>query len=150
MLPTVLRCARPISTSLALSRPLVHFRPLMDPDPNRPVERSIRSKLTDMLQPDHLEVHNESHMHAVPPGSESHFRVLVVSSQFEGLPLIKRHRLVNEALKEELSSCVHALAIQAKTPEQWGSNPALAKSPPCMGGSRGDHTVEEKLKGGRE
>uniref|UniRef100_A0A3B4TQJ4 BolA family member 1 n=1 Tax=Seriola dumerili TaxID=41447 RepID=A0A3B4TQJ4_SERDU len=102
----------------------------------RPVERAIRTKLTNTLKPDHLEVHNESHMHAVPPGSESHFRVLVVS----------RHRLVNDALKEELSSCVHALAIQAKTPEQWGSNPTLAKSPPCMGGSRGDHTMEEKLK----
>ncbi|XP_038566612.1 bolA-like protein 1 [Micropterus salmoides] len=150
MLPTVLRCARPISTSLPLSRPLAHFRPHMDPDASRPVERAIRTKLTANLKPDHLEVHNESHMHAVPPGSESHFRVLVVSSQFEGLPLIKRHRLVNEALKEELSSCIHALAIQAKTPEQWGSNPTLAKSPPCMGGSRGDHTVEEKLEAGRE
>ncbi|KAG8009830.1 Synaptic vesicle glycoprotein 2A [Nibea albiflora] len=150
MLPSVLRCARPISTSLALSRPLAHFRPHMDPDPSRPVERAIRAKLTDQLKPDHLEVHNESHMHAVPPGSESHFRVLVVSSLFEGLPLIKRHRLVNEALKEELSTCVHALAIQAKTPEQWGSNSTIAKSPPCMGGSKGDHTVEEKLKAGRE
>uniref|UniRef100_A0A3Q0SLH3 BolA-like protein 1 n=1 Tax=Amphilophus citrinellus TaxID=61819 RepID=A0A3Q0SLH3_AMPCI len=150
MLPSVLRCARPISSQLALTRPLVHISPHMDPDPSRPVERAIRTKLTDELKPDHLEVHNESHMHAVPPGSESHFRVLVVSSKFEGLPLIQRHRLVNEALKAELSSCVHALAIQAKTPEQWWSNPTLAKSPPCMGGSRGDHTVEEKLKAGRD
>lgn len=116
----------------------------------RPVENAIRTKLTNALQPEHLEVHNESHMHAVPSGSESHFRVLVVSSQFEGLPLIKRHRLVNEALKEELSSCVHALAIQSKTPEDWGKNSTLAKSPPCMGGSKGDHTVQEKLKTGRE
>ncbi|XP_030605819.1 bolA-like protein 1 [Archocentrus centrarchus] len=150
MLPSVLRCARPISSQLASTRPLVHISPHMDPDPSRPVERVIRTKLTDELKPDHLEVHNESHMHAVPPGSESHFRVLVVSSKFEGLPLIQRHRLVNEALKAELSSCVHALAIQAKTPEQWRSNPTLAKSPPCMGGSRGDHTVEEKLKAGRD
>lgn len=150
MLPSVLRCARPISISPALNRSLAHFTPHMDPDPSRPVERAIRTKLTNTLKPDHLEVHNESHMHAVPPGSESHFRVLVVSSQFEGLKLIQRHRLVNEALKEELSTCVHALAIQAKTPEQWGSNPTLAKSPPCMGGSRGDHTMEEKLKAGRD
>ncbi|XP_039974029.1 bolA-like protein 1 [Xiphias gladius] len=150
MLPGVLSCIRPVSISPALSRPLAHFRAHMDPDPSRPVERAIRTKLTNRLKPDHLEIHNESHMHAVPPGSESHFRVLVVSSQFEGLPLIQRHRLVNEALKEELSSCIHALAIQAKTLEQWGSNPDLAKSPPCMGGSRGDRTVEEKLKAGRE
>ena len=148
MLPSIRRCARPISASIALVRPLAHFRPHTDPSMSRPVETAVRTKLTDALKPDYLEVHNESHMHAVPPGSESHFRVLVVSSQFDGLPLIKRHRLVNEALKEELSSCIHALAIQAKTPEQWGSNPSVVKSPPCMGGSKGDHTMEEKLKPG--
>ena len=114
------------------------------------METAIRTKLTGALVPAHLEVHNESHMHAVPPGSESHFRVLVVSASFDGLSLIQRHRLVNEALREELSSCVHALAIQAKTPAQWGSNPSVAKSPPCMGGSKGDHSVEVKLAAGRE
>lgn len=141
---------RPTSTALALIRPLTYVRRHMELDSRRPVENAIRLKLTNALQPECLEVHNESHMHAVPPGSESHFRVLVVSSQFEGLPLIKCHRMVNEALKEELSSCIHALAIQAKTPEQWKRNSTLAKSPPCMGGSKGDHTVDEKLKAGRE
>ncbi|XP_053743691.1 bolA-like protein 1 [Synchiropus splendidus] len=144
MLSRLHRCVQSSYTSL--SRDLLH----MAPDPHRPVETAIRTKLGDSLKPEYLEVHNESHMHAVPPGSESHFRVLVVSPQFEGLSLIQRHRLVNEALKVELSTCVHALAIQAKTPAQWGSNPTLAKSPPCMGGSKGDHTVEEKLKSGRE
>lgn len=119
-------------------------------DPSRPVESAIRAKLAQALEPDHLEVMNESHMHAVPPGSESHFRVLVVSRRFEGLSLLQRHRLVNEALREELSTLVHALAIQAKTPQQWDSNPALAKSPPCMGGSKHDNTVADKLKAGRE
>ena len=122
----------------------------MELDSRRPVENTIRIKLSDAFKPECLEVHNESHMHAVPPGSESHFRVLVVSSQFEGLPLIKCHRLVNEVLKEELSSCIHALAIQAKTPEQWKRNRTLAQSPACLGGSKGDHAVEEKLKAGRE
>jgi len=139
-----------VYTTVASKRSLANFRPHMDPEPSRPVERAIRTKLSNILEPEHLEVHNESHMHAVPPGSESHFRVLVVSPRFDGLSLIQRHRLVNEALREELSTCVHALAIQAKTPQQWGSNPTLAKSPQCMGGSRGDHTVEEKLKAGRE
>ncbi|MEQ2247403.1 BolA-like protein 1 [Ilyodon furcidens] len=150
MLPSVSRCTRHITVSLSVTRSLAHFRPHMDPDPNRPIERTIRTKLTDKFKPDHLEVHNESYMHAVPPGSETHFRVLVVSSQFVGLPLIQRHRLVNEVLKEELSSCVHALAIQAKAPEQWAMDPTLGKSPPCMGGSKGDPTVEEKLKAGRD
>ncbi|XP_046891662.1 bolA-like protein 1 [Hypomesus transpacificus] len=150
MLSTVIRSARHISTTSTFTRTLAHFKPHMDVNPNRPVERTIRTKLTQALEPAHLEVHNESHMHAVPSGSESHFRVLVVSPRFDGLSLIQRHRLVNEALSEELRTCVHALAIQAKTPQQWGSNPSLAKSPPCMGGSRGDHTVEEKLKTGQE
>ncbi|XP_034030132.1 bolA-like protein 1 [Thalassophryne amazonica] len=145
MLPSVLRCVRPVFASR-----LSHFRSHMDPDSGRPIERTIRSKLTEALKPEHLEVHNESHMHSVPPGSESHFRVLVVSSQFEGLSLLQRHRLVNEALHEELSSYIHALAIQAKTPQQWESNPTPAKSPACMGGSKGDHTMEEKLKAGSE
>lgn len=146
MLPSL----RPISTALAFSRPLVHFRAHMEPNPERPVERAIKTKLISSLEPQHLEVHNESHMHAVPPGAESHFRVLVVSLRFEGLSLIKRHRLINEALRDELSSSVHALAIQAKTPQQWSSNPMVAKSPPCMGGSRGDQTMEGKLKAVRE
>ncbi|KAJ3597496.1 hypothetical protein NHX12_001019 [Muraenolepis orangiensis] len=156
MLARLLLCTRPVITTPstllpALTRPLAHSTPHMDPGSGeRPVETAIRTKLTAALGPEHLEVHNESHMHAVPPGSESHFRVLVVSPRFDGLPLIQRHRLVNEVLRQELSGCVHALAIQAKTPTQWGGDRSVAKSPPCMGGSKGDRTVEEKLAAGRE
>ncbi|XP_020790132.1 bolA-like protein 1 isoform X2 [Boleophthalmus pectinirostris] len=132
-------CVRTLCTRL------LHSRPLMASDPSCPVETSIRAKLTGALQPEHLEVHNESHMHAVPPGSESHFRVLVVSPCFEGLSLLQCHRLVNDTLKEELSTRVHALAIQAKTPQQWAKDPSLGKSPGCLGGSKGDHTVQQKL-----
>ncbi|XP_026780479.3 bolA-like protein 1 [Pangasianodon hypophthalmus] len=135
------------SSSVALSSSRGSSR-LMEAASSRPVEASIRTKLTQGLEPEHLEVLNESHMHAVPPGSESHFRVLVVSSRFEGLSLLQRHRLVNETLSHELSTSVHALAIQAKTPEQWSSNPSVAKSPPCLGGSKHDSTVAEKLKSG--
>ncbi|KAG8449875.1 hypothetical protein GDO86_016520 [Hymenochirus boettgeri] len=74
----------------------------------KPVEHSIRSKLTESLNPSHLEVHNESHMHAVPKDSETHFKVVVVSDSFSGKSLIQRHRLVNELLKEELAGSVHA------------------------------------------
>ncbi|KAG9345278.1 hypothetical protein JZ751_009824 [Albula glossodonta] len=148
MLPSVLRSSRPVINTFAFSRQTARFWPQMDP--GRPVESAIRVKLTQALEPEHLEVMNESHMHAVPPGSESHFRVLVVSQRFEGLSLLQRHRLVNETLREELSTLIHALAIQAKTPQQWDSNRSLAKSPPCMGGSKHDHTVSDKLKAGRE
>lgn len=141
------RCfGRSSSALLSSSRPLSAHH--MEAASTRPIEASIRTKLTQGLAPEHLEVLNESHMHAVPPGSESHFRVLVVSSRFEGLSLLQRHRLVNETLSHELSTSVHALAIQAKTPQQWSSDPSLAKSPPCLGGSKHDSTVTEKLKSG--
>ncbi|XP_077576335.1 bolA-like protein 1 isoform X1 [Stigmatopora nigra] len=138
MLASVLRYSRPVLLCRSL-----HM------DPSRPVEGAIFAKLTAAFQPEHLEVRNESGAHAVPPGSESHFRVMVVSERFRGLTPLQRHRLVNETLKEELSARVHALAIQAKTPDQWRQDPAVARSPPCAGGSRGDATVEEKLKAGR-
>lgn len=55
----------------------------------KPVENLIRTKLSKMLDIKHLDVINESYMHNVPPGSETHFKVVVVSEQFDGLPLIK-------------------------------------------------------------
>lgn len=53
------------------------------------VESSIRSKLQSSLQTTHLDVINESYMHNVPKGAETHFKVVVVSDKFEGLPLLK-------------------------------------------------------------
>jgi len=51
---------------------------------------------------------------------ETHFNVIIVSDEFEGVSLIDRHRFVNECLREELEEKgVHALSIKAKTPKQW-------------------------------
>jgi len=62
--------------------------------------------------------------------------VTVVSPKFEGLMLIKRHRLVNEALREELKQ-VHALALHTLTPEEWFEKAGkVADSPPCEGGGK--------------
>ncbi|MCA9706528.1 MAG: BolA/IbaG family iron-sulfur metabolism protein, partial [Myxococcales bacterium] len=97
------------------------------------VQQQIHDKLVDALGPTALEVINESHRHS-GPATESHFKVVVVSARFEGVPLLRRHRLVNETLADELSSGVHALSIVAYTPAQWvergGEVPA---SPPCRG-----------------
>ena len=105
------------------------------------VESAIREKLLEALQPVHLDILNESSGHGgYFPGKESHFKVVVVSSKFEkeeggkGIPLIKRHRMVNECLAKELEGAIHALSIVAKTPKQWEANPTVAKSPPCRGG----------------
>lgn len=56
---------------------------------NNIIQESIRTKLQTTLETVHLDVINESYMHNVPKGSETHFKVVVVSKQFEGLPLIK-------------------------------------------------------------
>jgi BolA protein len=56
---------------------------------SKPVERSIHKKLMETLNPVHLDIFNESYMHNVPPGSETHFKVVVVSEKFDNLPLIK-------------------------------------------------------------
>jgi stress-induced morphogen len=100
------------------------------------VHETIEKKLGEALHPVHLEVVNESGMHSVPPGSETHFKVLVVSPAFEGLGLVDRHRRVNEALRDELRRSVHALSIRALTPAQWGEGQAALPSPPCLGGSK--------------
>uniref|UniRef100_A0A8C8RKU7 BolA-like protein 1 n=1 Tax=Pelusios castaneus TaxID=367368 RepID=A0A8C8RKU7_9SAUR len=104
----------------------------------KPVESSIRSKLLQALHPVHLEVHNESSLHAVPKGSETHFKVVIASQRFAGMPLLQRHRLVNEILQAELAGPVHAISIQAKTPQQWEENPNVSRSPACLGGSKHD------------
>ncbi|XP_058467557.1 bolA-like protein DDB_G0274169 isoform X2 [Malaya genurostris] len=101
----------------------------------KPIESAIREGLISKLTPVHLEIVNESYMHNVPKGAETHFKVLVVSDRFEGLPLIKRHRLVNEIVKDKLEgNFVHALSIEAKSPSQWNESYKLDPSPNCRGG----------------
>jgi BolA protein len=101
------------------------------------VQQILETKLAEALQPEFLSVVNESSGHNVPRGSETHFRVLVVSTAFDGVPLVGRHRLVNAALAQELRSGVHALAIDALTPDQWRARGAesLTASPACQGGN---------------
>lgn len=59
------------------------------PDESGPIQKAITDAIVARLQPLHLEVVNESYMHNVSKGSETHFKVLVVSDKFESLPLIK-------------------------------------------------------------
>jgi len=101
-----------------------------------PVETIVRTKLESAFSPSFIEIINESYKHNVPKGSESHFKVVVVSTEFEGKSLIQRHRLVNQALAEELKHPIHALSIQAKTPEQWAQDSTITKTPNCLGGDK--------------
>lgn len=83
----------------------------------------IEEKINLALSPEHLEVINESHLHAGhQPGfdgkGESHLRIRIVASSFDGMNRIMRHRRINELLKDELERGLHALAIDAKTPDE--------------------------------
>jgi BolA family transcriptional regulator, general stress-responsive regulator len=83
------------------------------------VER-IRQKLESELHPIRLEVEDESHKHEGhhPKGNGGHFRVFIVSPAFSGKPLVARHRMVYEALSEQMRDEIHALAIKARAPEE--------------------------------
>lgn len=101
------------------------------------IQSSIEEKLTTAFSPQHLAVVNESANHNVPPGSESHFNVTLVCQDFEGLMLIKRHRLVNSVLKDELDGKIHALALHTLTSSEWAAQGGLTPaSPDCQGGGR--------------
>lgn len=97
------------------------------------VETSIEAKLTRGFAPHYMSVENESHMHNVPPGSESHFKVVIVSDQFAGKRLVQRHQMVYQQLQEELAGAVHALAIHAYTQPEWQAKGEAPDSPQCMG-----------------
>ena len=88
------------------------------------IEQTIKERLTSAFQPVSLEVVNDSHRHAghaSSPGSgESHFSVKDVAPAFVGKSRVERHRMVNAALADLLQGKVHALAIQALAPGEWG------------------------------
>ena len=101
------------------------------------VQSAIEEKLINGIDAMHLEVVNESNNHNVPPGSESHFKVVLVSNAFEGQSLIARHRTINKLLEDELKNQIHALALHTYTESEWRDRHGEAPmSPPCRGGSK--------------
>jgi BolA protein len=82
---------------------------------------TIRSRLTQALQPTSLEIIDESARHAGHAGAASgggHFIVHIVSAAFQGKYLIQRHRMVYDAVGNMLHTEIHALSIQAETPQE--------------------------------
>ena len=76
--------------------------------------------LTDALQPTLLELVDDSAAHAGHAGARSgaHFNLRIASARFAGLPRVARHRLVYDALRPWMAEGVHALAIDARTPDE--------------------------------
>ena len=93
------------------------------------VEEKIKERIVSALDPQMVEVVDESAGHA--QGGSSHFRSLVVSSAFEGLSAVQRQRKVFQALGSELMRGIHAFSQQTYTPKEWEEKGELRKSPPC-------------------
>lgn len=103
---------------------------------NMTMQDLIETRLKSAFNIEHVDVVNESHMHNVAPGSESHFKVTIVSNDFADKMLLKRHRMVNSALAEEMQS-IHALALHTFTPDEWAIRGGkVAATPKCRGGGK--------------
>lgn len=85
-------------------------------------EPRMRAQLEAELSPTVLEISDDSHLHAGHAGAASggsHYSVKIVSSRFEGLKLVMRHRLVYDAVHDMINKAeIHALAINAIAPSE--------------------------------
>lgn len=87
----------------------------------------IEQKLRAALAATHLELIDESHLHAGHAGARSgggHFRATIVSEKFAGLSKVQAQRLVFQVLAEEMKGEIHALSMTTWTPDQWRANGA--------------------------
>jgi BolA family transcriptional regulator, general stress-responsive regulator len=86
---------------------------------NRERVAGIREKLSESLEPEFLEIDDESHLHEGHAGARDgrgHFRVTIVAKAFAGQSRIQRHRLVYRAVGSMMETDIHALTIQAFAP----------------------------------
>lgn len=94
--------------------------------PLLPARPHPHTQVTSSLAPTRLEIHNDSHLHrhhaamADSTSAETHFRLVVASDRFRGLAQIRRHRMVNDLLREDLArqGGIHALQLRTMTPEE--------------------------------
>lgn len=89
------------------------------------IRQRMETKLREALQPERLDIIDESQRHAghggAHPEGESHFRIQIVSAAFAGKSRVARQRLVYDVLAEELRERVHALSLETLSPDEAGS-----------------------------
>ncbi|MFK4751217.1 BolA family protein [Oceanobacter antarcticus] len=94
-------------------------------------EEYIAEQMTS-LSPVHLELINESHMHA-GPALDSHYKLILVSEAFTGKRLVARHQQVYSLVADVLQKPVHALALHLYSPQEWREQSTVPESPQCAG-----------------
>jgi len=97
---------------------------------NGPIESQIINTLSNSMKLTSFKIINESFMHNVPDGSESHFKIVVVTNDFNNLPIIQRHKLIYKNLNGLIDK-IHALSIHAFSEEEFELNPVILDSPEC-------------------
>ncbi len=81
----------------------------------------IENRLREALAPQKIEVRDDSHRHAGHEGAKSgggHFAVTIVSPRFQGKTPVQRHQMIYQALGDMMKKEIHALSIQAFTPDE--------------------------------
>jgi BolA protein len=95
-----------------------------------PIENKIINTLNDCMDIFSLKILNESFMHNVPEDAESHFKIVIVSNDFNDLSHIQRHKLVYNYLDTVMND-IHALSIQSFNEDEFKLNPVILDSPEC-------------------
>lgn len=105
------------------------------------VQSVIQEKIEQSFDVAHMQLENESHMHSVPENSETHFKLLLVTDDFQQQRKVARHQSVYKVLQEELAAGVHALALHLYTEQEWQEKQIVPESPQCLGGSKADKSI---------
>lgn len=93
----------------------------------------VEQKITQGLDVVHLVIENESHLHS-GPATDSHFKLVVVSDDFEGKRAVARHQMIYGLLAEEMAGGIHALVIHPYTTAEWQQRGGqVPESAPCRG-----------------
>ena len=88
------------------------------------MRESLETKLRTSLGATHVEVIDESHLHAGHAGARDggrHFRAVIVSEKFEGLSRVRSQQLVYQSVEEWMGKEIHALSMKTFTPDEWTS-----------------------------
>lgn len=96
----------------------------------------IEKQLNQELSPHYLSVEDESKNHHVPEGAQTHFKIVAVSTRFNNMTRINRHRMINSLLAEEFHNGLHALSMHLYTESEWEikEDASVLKSPACKDG----------------
>ncbi len=89
----------------------------------------ISQLITDTFAVTYFSNQNESKFHQV--SAESHFKIILVSEDFNDISTINRHRKINNLLAQEFANGLHALSLHLFTPDEWAKNQRTLTSPAC-------------------